>query len=252
LIEKAAISYAPSLTALSKMTGSQTTRSAKSAELLALANPIVSSQTGRRINSVLMDERLVPLPEAERQVKRLARLYGPARSKIYIGPEAREDRVKTEAAQYRILHLAAHGIFNDQNPMYSQLVLSKSDGNPEGDGEMGEDGMLEAWEIMKLDLKTDLVVLSACETGRGRIGNGEGMVGLTWAFFVAGAPTTIASQWQVESVSTSELMVEFHRNLNLQKSKAQALRLASLKLLKSKLYQHPLFWAGFIVIGNGR
>jgi CHAT domain-containing protein len=176
----------------------------------------------------------------------LASLYGPARSKIYIGPQAREDRVKTEATDYRILHLAAHGILNDKNPMYSQVVLSQ------GDAKTGEDGMLEAWEITKLNLKTDLVVLSACETARGRVGNGEGMIGLTWSFFVAGVPSIVASQWRVESVSASELMVEFHRSLNLRKSKAEALRQASLKLLRSKSYKHPLYWAGFIVVGDGR
>ena len=192
-----------------------------------------------------MDERLEPLPEAERQVKELAKLYGPARSKIYIGPDAQEARVKTEAANYGILHLAAHGILNDKNPMYSQVVLSQ----PEGD--INEDGMLEAWEIMKLDLKADLVVLSACDTARGKVGNGEGMIGLSWAFFVAGVPTTVASQWSVESASTTELMVEFHRNLERHKSKAESLRQAMLKLLRSKEYNRPFFWAGFVVVGNG-
>jgi CHAT domain-containing protein/tetratricopeptide (TPR) repeat protein len=246
LIEDAAVSYAPSLTALSAMTRPQRAGSNGSARLLALANPLISGQTARAINSVFMDERLAPLPEAERQAKLLASLYGPARSKIYIGPQAREDRVKTEATDYRILHLAAHGILNDKNPMYSQVVLSQ------GDAKTGEDGMLEAWEITKLNLKTDLVVLSACETARGRVGNGEGMIGLTWSFFVAGVPSIVASQWRVESVSASELMVEFHRSLNLRKSKAEALRQASLKLLRSKSYKHPLYWAGFIVVGDGR
>jgi CHAT domain-containing protein len=246
LIEDAAVSYAPSLTALSAMTRPPRAGSNGSARLLALANPLISGQTARAINSVFMDERLAPLPEAERQAKLLASLYGPARSKIYIGPQAREDRVKTEATDYRILHLAAHGILNDKNPMYSHVVLSK------GDAKTGEDGMLEAWEITKLNLKTDLVVLSACETARGRVGNGEGMIGLTWSFFVAGVPSIVASQWRVESVSASELMVEFHRSLNLRKSKAEALRQASLKLLRSKSYKHPLYWAGFIVVGDGR
>jgi len=127
--------------------------------------------------------------------------------------------------------------------MYSQVVLSQ----PEGD--ISEDGMLEAWEIMKLDLKADLVVLSACETARGRIGSGEGMIGLTWAFFVAGVPTTVASQWSVDAASTTELMVEFHRNLERHKGKAESLRQAMLKLLKSKEYSRPFYWAGFVLVG---
>jgi CHAT domain-containing protein len=184
--------------------------------VLALGNPALAKGTTEKVRSVFLDERLQPLPDAEREVKMLAKLYGPSRSKVYIGAEAQEAKAKKEAAGYDTLHLAAHGILNDKSPMYSQLVLSQPD------GDTNEDGLLEAWEVMKLDLKADLVVLSACETARGRIGNGEGMIGLAWAFFVAGAPTTVASQWKVETKSTTELMVEFHRNLERHKSKAES------------------------------
>jgi len=85
---------------------------------------------------------------------------------------------------------------------------------PEGD--INEDGRLDALEVMKLDLKADLVVLSACETARGKVGNGEGMIGLSWAFFVAGAPATVASQWSVDAASTTELMFEFRDNHHIQ------------------------------------
>ena len=73
--------------------------------------------------------------------------------------------------------------------------------------------MLEARELIKMDLRANLVVLSACETARGRVGRGEGMIGLTWALFVAGALTTVVSQWKVRSDSTAQLMIEFHRQL---------------------------------------
>lgn len=111
---------------------------------------------------------------------------------------------------------------------------------------------------MKLDLKADLVVLSACETARGRVGAGEGVIGLTWALFVAGCPRTVVSQWKVESASTTELMVEFHRHLKSRISNpqpqlgaAQALRAASLKMLRGEKYRHPFYWAGFVVMGDG-
>ena len=143
-----------------------------------------------------------------------------------------------------MLHLATHGILNDASPMYSHLVLSAEGGSGE------EDGLLEAWEVIDLDLEADLAVLSACETGRGRVGAGEGMIGLSWAFFVAGCPTTVVSQWQVESASTTELMLAFHRNLMKGESKAQALRSAALKLLGDRRYRHPFYWAGFVVIGE--
>jgi len=101
-------------------------------------------------------------------------------------------------------------------------------------------------------------VLSACETARGRVSAGEGMIGLTWAFFVAGTPTTVVSQWKVDAAATSELMVDFHRNLRKQISatdasmtRAGSLRAAGLKMLQSERYKHPFYWAGFIVVGDG-
>ncbi len=112
---------------------------------------------------------------------------------------------------------------------------------------------------MQLDLKAELAVLSACETARGRFSAGEGMIGLTWALFVAGVPTTVVSQWQVEAASTRDLMVSFHRALNAppttgpaSQTKAEALRQAALKLMKDPETRHPFYWAGFVLVGDGR
>ena len=177
-------------------------------------------------------------------------MYGAARSKIYIGAEAREDRLKVEAAQARVLHFATHGILNNASPMYSHLVLAQGDKN--------EDGLLEAWELMRLDLRADLAVLSACETARGRFGAGEGVIGLTWALFTAGVPSTLVSQWKVESNSTRDLMLSFHRQLwatataKSKATKAEALRLAALKLMKNPQTSHPFYWAGFVLVGDSR
>src|SRR4029079_1722348 len=105
------------------------------------------------------------------------------------------------------LQFATHGILDNTNPMYSRLVLSQSGADEH------EDGMLEAWEIMNLDLNAEMVILSACDTASGRVAGGEGMIGLAWAFFVAGCPTTVVSQWAVEVNSASELMIELHKRL---------------------------------------
>ncbi len=254
LLEDCAIAYAPSLTALREMNRLRESRkdSAGAPTLLAFGNPALGNQIIARAKSVLMDEKLDPLPDAERQVNALKQIYGAAKSKVYTGAEAREERAKAEAGGYRILHLATHGVLNDSSPMYSRVLLSQAD------GDANEDGLLEAWEIMKMDLKADLAVLSACETARGRVGAGEGMIGLSWALFVAGCPTTVVSQWKVESASTTELMVEFHRQLKLQISNpsgyfsaARALREAALKLQRTSEYRHPFYWAGFVVAGKG-
>ncbi|HYM01070.1 MAG TPA: CHAT domain-containing protein, partial [Blastocatellia bacterium] len=173
----------------------------------------------------------------------IGRLYGPYRSKVYLGPAATETRLKAEAPNCRILHIASHGIIDNERPMYSEIVLSQAE-------ESDDDGVLEAWEIANLDLKAEMVVLSACDTGGGRLAAGEGFIGLSWAFFVAGCPSTVVSQWSVDAESTSQLMVEFHRNLLAGLGKAQALRQAELKVMKNKRYEHPFYWAAFIVVGK--
>ncbi|HXG66860.1 MAG TPA: CHAT domain-containing protein [Blastocatellia bacterium] len=257
LIEDHIISYAPSLTVLREMRRSRRREASAAPTLLAFGNPALEQKAAARVQAALMYERLDPLPEAERQVQTLGRLYGPRRSKVYIGAEAREERFKAEAGAYRILHLATHGILNDRSPMYSHLLLAQAKELTFSGAGSKEDGLLEAWELLKMDLRADLAVLSACETARGRVGQGEGMIGLTWALFVAGVPTTVVSQWQVRSDSTAELMVAFHQQLQTRlagspgRGAAAALRAAALKLMQNPKYRHPFHWAGFVVVGNG-
>jgi CHAT domain-containing protein len=247
LIEDYAISYAPSLTALREM--SKLARGKDSADrrvsLLALANPVIRADSQAYVKGAFMGARLDPLPQAETQVRLIGKLYGPARSKVYVGADATEDRLKSDAGNFRILHIAGHGIVNNISPMYSQIVLARADSSD-------DDGILEAWEIMNLNLKANLAILSACDTARGRVRSGEGIIGLSWAFFVAGCPATVVSQWSVDAESTTDLMVEFHRNLLAGKNKVAALRQAELKLLKSRNYSHPFYWAPFVVMGDPR
>ena len=248
VIQDAAITYAPSLTVLREMNKRRANQAATRAPatLLALGNPMfarkTASETGRRVGSALRNGNLDPLPEAAEEVKELSRLYGAARSKVYVGAEAREDRVKSEAGGASILHFTTHGTLNNASPMYSHLTLAEGGPN--------DDGLLEAWELMQLDLKAELAVLSACETARGRIGAGEGMIGFSWAMFIAGVPSIVVSQWKVESASTRDLMVNFHRSL-IKGTKSDALRQASLKLMRNPETSHPFYWAGFVLVGDG-
>ena len=247
MIEDSAIAYAPSLTVLREMTRRRKVEAAHATPntLLALGNPVLGSETIKRAGLTLRDGKLDPLPEAEQEVKALGRLYGVSRSKVYTGTEAREDRVKGEATGAKILHFATHGTLNNASPMYSHLALAGGDAN--------EDGLLEAWELMQLNLHADLAVLSACETARGRIGAGEGMIGFSWAMFIAGVPSIVVSQWKVESAGTRDLMVNFHRALLSSKlTKAEALREAALKLMKNPETSHPFYWGGFVLVGDGR
>ncbi|HEY6330269.1 MAG TPA: CHAT domain-containing protein [Blastocatellia bacterium] len=266
LIETHSIFYAPSITVLQQMVQKSESSTANSGQdrvandsgvagglgtLLAFGNPALPGQTIERVRETHRDENLAPLPDAEAEVRQLAAMYQSRGAKVYTGADAREDRAKAEMGKYRILHFATHGILDSNNPMYSNIVLSTDDKSP-------DDGLLEAWEIMRLDLKADLAVLSACDTARGKTEGGEGVIGMSWAFFVAGCPTTVVSQWKVDSASTAQLMVEFHKNFlqNAQNpqmfwKKADALRRAMLTLMARPEYKDPYYWAGFVVVGAG-
>lgn len=252
MIEEASITYAPSLTVLREMTKRRLNQVANGAPptLLALGNPTLGRETAKRTAQSLRAGNFDPLPEAGEEVKALARLYGAERSKVYVGVEAREDRVRSEAGRASVLHFSTHGTLNNSSPMYSYLSLAEGGPN--------DDGLLEAWELMQLDLKAELAVLSACETARGRIGAGEGVIGLSWAMFIAGVPSIVVSQWKVESAGTRDLMVNFHRSLispagpkQPRLSKTDALRQAALKLVRNPETSHPFYWAGFVLVGDG-
>ncbi|MBS1875993.1 MAG: CHAT domain-containing protein [Acidobacteria bacterium] len=252
LLEQVSISYAPSITVLGQMM--QSARNAAPADyagtLLALGNPRMSNQPAPR--PATRGASPAPLPEAEREVRMLGQLYGPRESRVYTGPEARETRIKQEAGRFRIIHIATHGYLDNSSPMYSYVRLAEP-------REAGEDGFLEAREISNLDLRASLTVLSACETGRGRVGAGEGVIGLAWALFVAGSPSSVVSQWKVDSASTANLMLEFHKGYR-EKLRAPSsplttagvLRQASLTLMRDAQYAHPFYWAGFVLLGDGR
>jgi CHAT domain-containing protein/Tfp pilus assembly protein PilF len=245
LWEKCEIAYAPSLSVLREMTRLHDKRAAGRANplsLLAMGNPSPEKAGGAGAGTLAGSGTPAPLPDVEDQVKRIGSLYG-SRAKVCVGPDAAEERFKQEAGSYGILHLATHGILVDSNPLYSHLIMSH---------EAGEDGHLEAREILRLRLKADLVVLSACETARGRFGAGEGMIGLSWALFVAGCPATVVSQWSVDAAATTTLMVGFHGQLQKPGiSKAAALRRAALDVMRNPRYRHPFYWAGFILVGDG-
>jgi CHAT domain-containing protein/tetratricopeptide (TPR) repeat protein len=247
LIDRTTICYAPSATALKAMLEmrNQRRQSPAKLELLAMGNPAWDPETRNRAAALYRDAGFGPLPLAETEVRRLGQIYGSSQSRVYIGPEARESRFKTEAPDARVIHLATHGVANDASPLYSHIILAS-----EREGSQ-EDGLLEAWELVRMNLHAELAVLSACDTARGRVAPGEGMIGLSWALFVSGVPATVISQWKVQSDSTSALMIEFHQNRKRGLSDAAALHAASLTLRKNPAYKHPFYWAPFVLIGAG-
>lgn len=220
---------------------------------LAFADPSLNSEISDPIAEGVRDKKFGPIPESRNEIRRPTKYFGSGRYGIYMGPEAREAYLKSRASQYNFIHLATHGVFDDFSPMSSFMLLAQGvDNGP-------EDGRLQAREMVDLDLQAaKLVVLSACETAKGRI-TGEGILGMTWTLFVAGSPVTLGSLWSVESKSTSQLMGAFYENFFDTQSpemgrtpvrKAAALRQAELTLLKSVDYNYPYYWAGFVLVGD--
>ncbi|MDX6444406.1 MAG: hypothetical protein QOH71_1480 [Blastocatellia bacterium] len=242
LVEAHPLYYAPSLSVLREMRRNASSTKRTDSSLIAFGNPVIGKNEQR-------NEELCPLPEAEAEVNSIARSFSPQGRKVLIGREAKEQTFRTLAPAYSTIHLATHGIIDNRQPLYSHLLLTKSEGDPENDG------LLEAREIMNMNLHADLAVLSACETANGTISPGEGVVGMSWAFFVAGTRSMLVSQWKVNSASTSQLMMNFYQPLKSDENRsntprARLLQGATLKTMKDSRYKHPFYWAGFVLIGS--
>jgi len=252
LIENYRISYAPSCSSLSYLIGRPLEKK-RSKKLLAFGSPVYSSESKRR-NGTSVEEALreaylnsgfdfSPLPYSRNEILEICQHFDEAEVDCYLNEEAKEEVVKTiPLDDYQIVHFACHGFHDEEIPLRSALVLTLDDN-------VEEDGFLQGREIYTIHLNADLVVLSACQTGKGRLENAEGVLGLPRVFFNAGARSVVSSLWKVNDRSTSELMRLFYRYLSNGNDKAQSLRLAKLKMLKSK-YSHPFYWAGFILHGG--
>lgn len=195
------------------------------------------------------------LPASREEVTRIAKRvegsYGlfdrwrRTRARVYLGEEAREEAVKSEdLADYRFVHFATHGRLDTKSPKLSGLVLAPDPGGK-------EDGILHLGEVYGLKLNADLVVLSACETGLGKMARGEGIIGLTRGFLYAGAANVLVSLWPVGDVTTADLMVDFYDQVLRGVSRAEALREAKRRLMKRQPeYAKPYYWAPFILVGR--
>ena len=236
-VESVTLAWAPSLTFLRDQTQSPA-HAAASLGLLAFADPAATGAPA--------------VPVLREQVARIAALYGKS-AVVRTGAAADEASFRRLAPSANVIHLATHGIADSENAMRSRLLLARSASSgsaSDSGGETSQDGWLEAWELMRLDLNADIAILSACETGRGHIAEGEGLVGLTWALFVSGVRHAVVSQWRVESQSTTALMTGLHKGLRRGDGPAVALRASVLALMKDPRYRHPFYWGAFVAAGN--
>jgi len=187
-------------------------------------------------------KKLLPLPEAQKEIELLEQDY---KGTFIKGTAANERKVKQLAGDFAIIHLAMHGLLNEKSPILSSLVLTENN-------DSSENNFLQAYEISKLKLAADLVVLSACETGYGRFEKGNGVASLARSFMYAGASSLVVSLWQVNDMATAEIMKLFYQYLNEGLPKDKALQQAKLAFIQSAegLAAHPAFWSSFIQIGN--
>jgi CHAT domain-containing protein len=188
------------------------------------------------------------LKYSEKEVTEIATLFEEGSAQLFLREEAKEDIIKEAGIliPFSYIHFATHGLMDEKNPENSSLVLSRETGG-------AEDGFLQAKEIALLEMDPDLVVLSACQTGLGKMVRGEGMIGLTRSFIYAGTPSVISSLWSVSDASTAELMLRFYENLIQRKlSKTDALRRAQITMITDGQYAHPFYWAPFILVGDWR
>ncbi len=254
LVSDFRMSYAPSSTALVNLL-ERKERSAPRKALLAFANPEygIAASSGEKVdaNHILREFYLgqefdfSPLKYSVEEVNQIAKLIKRKKRDVYSGRDATEERIKSlPLADYSIIHFATHGFIDEKVPLRSSVLLSL-------DEDPAEDGFFQSREIYNIDLAAKLVVLSACQTGRGRLVRGEGVMGLSRAFFYAGAESVVASLWSINDKATSVFMKYFYESLSQGMSKEEALRKAKLDMIGSP-YQHPFYWASFVLSGESQ
>ncbi|WP_414587761.1 CHAT domain-containing tetratricopeptide repeat protein [Scytonema sp. PCC 10023] len=244
LIEKYTIRIVPSIQVLSitqKLSGLFAQQKENFRQDLALGNALVVGNPIMPKISLKIGQppqSLRPLPGAEREAKAIAPLLN---TQPIIGEDATKVAVLHKMLKAQIIHLATHGLLDDFHEIGTPGAIALS---PSGE----DDGLLTAGEILKLQLNAELVVLSACDTGRGRL-TGDGVIGLSRSLILAGVPSMIVSLWAVPDAPTAELMTEFYQNLERGFDKASALRQAMLTTMKQHP-NNPKNWAAFSLIGE--
>jgi CHAT domain-containing protein len=248
LLEDHRLHYAPSAATL-EFTARRAEQPQRNSRYLFVANPATTVQVAA--------QPLAALPGAEREVRAVSRLVGASRSTTFSGKAASEDAIRGAIGQYRVVHFATHGLVSSDNPFESFLALAPG---------AGGDGRLTAAEIHEMTITADLVVLSACRAAGGKI-SGDGIVGLSRAFFTAGTPSIVAALWDMADESAEHLLPRFYADWQKTGDKGRALRSAQLSMLRDLragkltvqtpfgalvLPPHPALWANLILIGEPR
>jgi CHAT domain-containing protein len=248
LVARRAIQSVASIGVLARRAG--VPRAPRPWRLSALVDPTPAAATVAALGEI----ELPPLAGARAEAAEAARWFPEAR--VLAGPEASEEALLAEARRAEIVHLGAHALVDARLPLSSSLVLASSAGAE-------TTGLLHAWEVMeRLETKAELVVLSACESARGEVVAGEGLLGLSWAFQRAGARAVLASLWRVDDEAAALFIGRFYRHLAGGAATPEALRLAQVELSRGPVAAErggelrqldltaPRHWAGWVLIGG--
>ncbi len=254
LIKDYSIAYAPSLSALRELIDRQKANGHRTErDLLALGDPSFGANETKPViggGDVIQDSRYQDETKFSRlkysgvEIEKIARLFKPSRRTILERDNASEENFKNQKlADFRVIHFATHAFIDDSKPARSAIVLAL-------DEDPREDGFLQTREIFNLKMQADLVVLSACQTGLGQYIRGEGIEGLSRAFFYAGSSSVLLSLWAVNDQASYQLLERFYVHLRSARPVMDSLRLAKLEMIDSGVLSHPYYWAGFVVSGN--
>lgn len=244
LIEKHTILTAPAIQVL-QLTNQQR-KQVLGDKVLVVGNPTMPSiplEIGEK------PEQLPPLPGAQKEALAIAKLL---KTTAITGNQATKSSIVQQMLKSRIIHLATHGLLDDFKGLGVPGAIALAPDPPSSlskEQQSGINGLLTADEILDLKLNAELVVLSACDTGRGKI-TGDGVIGLSRSLITAGVSSVIVSLWSVPDEPTASLMSEFYQNIQKNPDKAQALRQAMLTTMKE--YPEPKNWAAFILIGEAK
>lgn len=269
LISHHEIVYEPSASLLNILAKLQNPKHIPTKDLLIFADPVFADNDNRLITKAdkqasfptfpglnlrdfrLVDEngRIPRLFATQDEADSIVKVVGASNAVIATGFSANRERVlNSNISDYRVLHFATHGLVDVKRPEISSIVLSQFDENGNK-----QEGFLRLQDIYALDLATDLVVLSACQSGVGKEIKGEGLMSLNNAFLQAGAKSVLSSAWKVDDTATAELMKNFYVNLSEKGvPPSDALRQAQISMLKSNQFKSPFYWAAFTVQGEFR
>ena len=200
------------------------------------------------------DGNFTPLPESEKEVKAIATLFEQQsinHTTLTLRQEATEAALKTNLEQpYQFIHIAGHSFADLENPKFSGIACFQIDSTGQNINTLKEDGILCTGEIYNINTNTDLVTLSSCESGYGKLKKTEGLLGLNRAFIYAGTPNVVFSLWKVYDKVSAELMIDFYKNILQGRDYAQSLRQAKLNLLNEEKTASPHYWAPYLLIGR--